>query len=476
MSVRSRFRAFRRHLAGAFKALGVPLPGAGGDLAYDVYPKGGPWWDKYRKPTSEGNSIVMAAVGWAARTFPEAPLKVWDRNRDGDSISFNHDLQLLVETPNPHYAGPLLWMGTIVDFILTGNAYWLKVRSGRGVVELWWLPSALVEPKWDSADSYIDWYDYRPKGESIRLDQADVVHFRYGLDGDNPRKGKSPLAAVLSEILTDQEATRYTQTILKNLGVPGVVLSPDEDTYASDDELNDMKDRFMERTTGSHRGEPLILTRKTNISILSFSPEQLGLKDLQRLPEERITAVLGLPAIIAGLGAGLDRSTFSNYAEAREAAYDDFITPMQRLLAAEIQTQLLPDFSRNPRLQRVGFDTSEVKILQEDQNKLALRLVTLVEGGLLTPNEARAKIGAAPADDDKGDSRLRKGTLKYVDEVEPDPTPPQLPGAGVPLLTDGTDNADGADGGDAADVADDANAKQLTLNIMKWMSEASRGT
>jgi hypothetical protein len=34
------------------------------------------------------------------------------------------------------------------------------------------------------------------------------VHFRFGLDPDDPRKGYSPLKSVLREVFTDDEAAR----------------------------------------------------------------------------------------------------------------------------------------------------------------------------------------------------------------------------------------------------------------------------
>jgi hypothetical protein len=124
----------------------------------------------------------------------------------------------------------------------------------------------------------------------------------------------------------------------------------------------------------------------------------MDVRNLRRIPEERVTAVLGVPAIVAGLGAGLDRSTFANFAEAREAAYESLIIPIQRLLAAEVQAQLLPEFERDFRRFRVGFDLTNVRVLQEDTNSAAQRWETLVRAGIATRAEARAYFGL-PVDD-----------------------------------------------------------------------------
>ena len=94
----------------------------------------------------------------------------------------------------------------------------------------------------------------------------------------------------------------------------------------------------------------------------------MDLKALRRIPEERVTAVFGLPAIVAGLGAGLDRSTFANFKEAREAAYESNIIPTQRLLGAELKTQLLADFVGETDTWDLEFDLARVRVLQEDED------------------------------------------------------------------------------------------------------------
>jgi hypothetical protein len=128
------------------------------------------------------------------------------------------------------------------------------------------------------------------------------------------------------------------------------------------------------------------------VDVLSFSPEKMNLKDMRRVPEERITATLGIPAIVVGLGAGLDRSTFANYAEARESAYESFIIPNQRRFAADLKSQLLPDFGDTAGV-AIQFDTSGVRVLQDDENAKAQRWINLVNGGLAMVSEGRNAVG-----------------------------------------------------------------------------------
>jgi phage portal protein BeeE len=138
---------------------------------------------------------------------------------------------------------------------------------------------------------------------------------------------------------------------------------------------------------------------KTEVTTLSWSPEQMNLRELRRIPEERVSAVLGIPAIVAGLGAGLDRSTYSNMAEAREMAWESGLIPIQRLIADDLSSQLLPDFD-DDKMAEVFFDYSDVRVLQADATDLARRWRELVQGSIAKRSEARAALGLPVEDGD----------------------------------------------------------------------------
>lgn len=350
-----------------------------------------------------GSSIVMACVNWICRTFPEAPLQVERRNSDGQwEIVPDHAMTLLLENPNPYYSGALMSMAVEADYAITGNAYQLKVRSGAGVpVQLWWAPSSTIEPKGSKDGTiFIEKYIYTIDGVEYPLDPADVVHHRFGLDPANPRKGRSPLATLLRELFTDDEAAAFTATLLKNLGVPGLMITPDEaNVEITQEDADGIREEADSRLTGDGRGSTVVLSTKAKITKLSFSPQEMDLKALRRIPEERVSGVLGIPAIVAGLGAGLDRSTFANMEEARAMAYESNIIPRQRLQAADYKTQLLPDFGDTKGL-RVSYDLTQVRVLQDDQDKLYTRMSEGVRGGYVTIAEARSKVGLAVQDSD----------------------------------------------------------------------------
>jgi HK97 family phage portal protein len=419
----------------------IPETKAAGDMHFG---RGGTRWSvgigsteyDYRSSVgdSRGNAAVMACVKWACRTFPEAPTVVETRTAKGWEQSDEHPLLSLLASPNPYYSGLHLWSATLADWMLSGNAYWIKRRTGVGrPAEIWWIPSSIMEPKWpDDGFTFIGWYDYTVEGQVYPIDPADVVHFRDGFDPQNIRKGLSPLAALLREIATDNEAANWTASMLRNVGVPSVVLSPDGDYEVDNDAAEEARDRWVARTTGDRRGGPIFMSGSTKVSVLSFSPEQMQMRDQRRIPEERVSAIFGTPAVVVGLGAGLDRSTYSNMAEAREAAYESMLIPTQRLFAADLNTQLLPDFGDSTRL-RVGFDLSQVRVLQADQNALHERARGDLLGGLLKLNEAREMVGKDPLPGKDGDIFYIPGSVTptvATDLIPPEPKP--VPAALMP--------------------------------------------
>jgi HK97 family phage portal protein len=374
---------------------------------------------KYDYATAAGdgrsNAAVMACVRWVQRALPEAPLVVVERNADGELTPVpEHPLQAKLDTPNPHYSGLHLISALVADLMLTGNAYALKVRSGRGTVaELWWVPSSMIEPRWaDDGSEYIGWYEYAVDGRLVEIAPSEVIHIRQGFDPNNIRKGLSDLACLLREIATDNEAANWTAAMVRNVNPPGVVISPaDKDAQPSQADLDDVKAKYKERFGGDNRGEPLVMQGPTQVQVLSFSPEQMNLREIRNIPEERITAVFGIPAAVVGLGTGLEQTKVgATMSEQREQAYESCLIPLQRLIAAELQMQLVPDFG-NPARLRVRFDLSEVRVLQDDQNALHTRAREDLKAGLLTLNQALGMIGEEPLSGPEGDVRFLPKTV-----------------------------------------------------------------
>ena len=389
-------------------------------------------FDYQREVAPMLNSAVTACVHWFMRSFPEAPICVYANYDEMTEKVKPHPATDLLARPNQYYSGSLLMMSVIADYLVNGNAYIMKVRNLQNqVIQLWYTPAALIKPAYKKEDptTFISHYEYRPVGAKIDVEPEDVIHLRWGLDPQNNREGLSPLKAVLREIFTDDEAANYSASLLKNMGVAGLFIVPrDGSVNLSREAAEVMKDKFKERFTGDRRGEPFVSNMPLDIQNISFSPSEMNLRDVRTIPEERVCAALGVPAIVAGLGAGLSRSTFSNMSEAREMAYENGIIPVQRLIATDLTTQLMPEFETATNFM-FGFENDKIRILQEDRTSEANRASTLYQGGVITRAEARLLTGFEATDND---NIFRAPT--NLNEVDRDDRAPLAQSGGQPQL------------------------------------------
>jgi len=389
-------------------------------------------FDYQREVAPMLNSAVTACVHWFMRSFPEAPICVYANYNETTEKIKPHPATELLRLPNQYYSGTTMMMSVIADYLVNGNAYIMKVRNLQNqVIQLWYTPAALIKPAFRKNDptTFISHYEYRPIGSKIDVDPEDVIHLRWGLDPQNNREGLSPLKAVLREIFTDDEAANYSASLLKNMGVAGLFIVPrDGSVNLSREAAEVMKDKFKERFTGDRRGEPFVSNMPLDIQNISFSPSEMNLRDVRTIPEERVCAALGVPAIVAGLGAGLSRSTFSNMSEAREMAYENGIIPVQRLIATDLTTQLMSEFETANNFE-FGFENDNIRILQEDRTAEANRASTLFQGGVITRGEARLMTGF---ESEEIDNVFRAPT--NINEVDRDERAPLAQAGGQPQL------------------------------------------
>jgi phage portal protein BeeE len=81
------------------------------------------------------------------------------------------------------------------------------------------------------------------------------VHFRFGKDPNNLLRGFSPLAAVMREVYTDDQAANFTAAILKNLGIIGVIFSPKDGTIPKE-QAKKLKDYVQRISRGTSARRP----------------------------------------------------------------------------------------------------------------------------------------------------------------------------------------------------------------------------
>ncbi len=382
------------------------------------------WETEQLKEIGDGsaNSAVIACLNVLSTAFSEPTLNVVKEDTFGNIEKLNnHPISGLYARPNPFMSAGLLNHYIVLAVNTVGDAFLYKNRNKLGqVVELVPLMPSMVQVRGNETE-LITHYEYYQtgSGEPLILPVGDVVHIRQGIDPNDHRRGHAPLKGVLREILGDEAAGQWSAALLHNMAVPGVVLSPRNDSLGGPtrEEAEAISESYKTKFGGANRGAPMVLSGSMNVDIVSFSPDQMKLQELRRLPEERISAVLGVPAILAGLGAGLDSATYNNTRELREFFTEQKLIPMWKTVSNELTHQLLiPDYKDTSS--KCEFDYSQVRALQEDMDELYKRVNTGVQGGWITIGEARKVVGLEA--DEKHNIYLRPlNTVQITEDGQP---------------------------------------------------------
>ena len=361
----------------------------------------------------EGNSAALACLNVLGTAFSEPPLKVYLKTQEGEQYVDNHPAQVLLDNPNPNMTANLMNNYIVTSVAVYGDAFLLKLRNESGqVLQLIPLLADMVEVKGND-EKLITKYVYKQKGNTLEIPPEDMIHLRERIDPRNHRRGLSPLRSVMVEILGDAAASQMAAALVKNTGVPSVVISPKNDLAMTSDEAENIAEVFGRRFGGENRGRPLVISGgEVDIQTLSFSPKDLEIGKLRYINEERISAVLGVPAILAGLGAGLERATYSNAKELREFFTEQKLIPMWNHFANEFTKQLLlEDYESNPAY-CFKYDLSNVRALSQDEDATMERIVQGYNAGFITVNEAR-QANQLPALDN-GDYFVRNMSVAEV--------------------------------------------------------------
>lgn len=349
-------------------------------------------------------SSVFAPIGfWMQRSFMEATPMVYRKIRGGKLRDLpDHEFLKLLQRPNPFYSMKQLFGGAIWDYMTDGNGYWIKLRRQKGsipwyenvvgeVEAIYWAPTATIMPVGDEYE-FLKGYQYQTAGKTVLIAPENVIHFRHGLDPEDPRRGLSPLRSQLNELAADSKASSMMARLLHNMGIPGLLLSPkNQDLGYGGQSAETIKQIVIDKTTGSKMGEPMVFTMPTDLQQFGFEPRRMELGGLRNTAEERICAVFGIQAPVLGYSAGLESTKVgATLKEYRRLSYMNGVIPVQDDFAAEIERAFEREYDGGLLFY---WNRDEVDALAEDR---ALKVSTAVEGwtnDLMTMGEAREDIG-----------------------------------------------------------------------------------
>jgi HK97 family phage portal protein len=381
----------------------------------------------FRSLVAEGmksNGVVFACISALAMGYQEPPLVAYRYGVGGkadEPLSRSHPLQRLLSRPNAQMSCTELSRQSMTFRAISGNAYYFKVRGPGGLVtELIPYHDGHITPI-QGRGPLVDHYEYQDEatGQIRRIAVEDIVHLQWMPDPERPWTGMGPIQAVAREVQTDAEARSYAFSLLKNNAVPSILIKMPKDRILNDEEFARQREQWRETYSGENRGGVGILEGGAEVEVLGMRLDQLGQEALSRISETRICSAMRVPAIVAGVDAGLQRSTFANYREAMEA-FADTLVQFWHADAKELTMELCPEFGLSEDYY-IDYDLTRVSAFLERQHRQRVWAVEAAKEGIIKRNEARILCGLEP-DEVMGDRYLLHNSDGSEPEMLPAPT------------------------------------------------------
>lgn len=426
------FGALARVIPESKTAIGATVP---------TWQQGTPQYQKesYYRYALEGysrNEIVFACIEELATSAAEPRMQALDAKREPIE---SHPILDLLDRPNPFLDRFQFWATVIMHLSISGNAYIEKVRSAAGQVkELWLLrPDRMfIIP---DERRFVGGYEYRIAEQVKRLDADDVIHIRTRNPLDD-YYGLPPLAVAAGRVDTDNAMRAFTGAFFRNAGVPAGMLTISKQVKESERQI--IKDRFRNEAGGAAGWHSLMVLDNTEATFTAMG-QPLGerglvLPELDEISETRIAMAFGVPQELIGARLSM-RGQRSAAREARAGFWDETLVPLYQMLCEPLNVGLVPEFSG---VDRVEFDLSTVRALQEDEDAKSTRVLAQMAAGVISYQEARVDLGREP-DFEPGAILILPDNLSPLPVEQLTAPPPPDPATALPPGQPGTNGTNG---------------------------------
>jgi HK97 family phage portal protein len=371
------------------RGFGVVGAGSAGVVKYQDYDVRSLIDEGYRK-----NVIVSACISMIATSAPEAPLRIYKETTEGLILDENHWFNKLIKKPNDAHSSFELWEYVHTYLQSGGASYFELVRAGNNpsgeVLEMYPLrPDRIrVVP---GVEDYIERYEYWVDGQVITYEPWEIMPVKLP-DPLDEFNGLAPLKRVMRELGIDNEATDFTKTFFDNAAVPYGLLTTDQ--KISEPEADRVRYRWQKWFMGAKRFMVAVLGQNMKYEQMGLSFKDMEFESLRSMTETRLCAAFGVDPVLLPSWVGIKHGgKYSNYAEARLHLWQETIIPILKRIESKITAELLEEGVV------AKFDLSEVKALQENENKKAERVGALYDKGIIKRNEAREDMGYDPDPD-----------------------------------------------------------------------------
>lgn len=349
-------------------------------------------------------AIVYACVMLYCRAISQCLPKHLKRGADGgDVLQATSPAAAVLRYPNSYETWTQFVFQVVACLLFDGEALALKVRDARGqVVELHRIPrrnwSIHVEP-----ESRAIFYGVNEselyQAPAMLAPARDVVHFRqhcprHPLIGESPIKAAA-LAAGVTVALSKSQLAFFTQ-----LSRPSGILSTEQ--TLTKDQMAQLRAAFAEQSKAWQQGGTPILSNGLKWQGVNVTQADSQLIEQQRLSGVDVARVFGVPMALLAESAGAQAGT--------EALISSWLSVGLGSVIENIERSLDRAFDLGPA-EFVQLDPGP--LLRVDFAGRIEGYVKAVQGGVMTPNEARGNEGLPRVEG--GDSAYLQRQMTAID-------------------------------------------------------------
>jgi len=276
-------------------------------------------------------------------------------------------LNLLNYNPNPFQSAQEFRTAIFSDLVLDGNIF--MYYDGA---HLYHLPATNVQIQPDEK-TFIKSYTYN---NSITFKPTEIIHIK-DLNSESIYRGASRLESASRSMQIMYKMQNFQDSFFENGAIPGIVLTSDN-TLSAQAKEKTIQNWIAKYNPKNGAKRPMILDSGLKPSnLLNTSFQDMDFDNSIKSHDSKILKAIGVPPIL------LDGGNNANISPNLRLFYLETVMPTIRRYTSALERYF-------------GYDidaiTSNVSSLQPELKDIATYHSTLVNAGILTPNEAREEL------------------------------------------------------------------------------------
>ena len=349
-------------------------------------------------------SAVWSCVRLITETVGSLPLHMYrrtDAGRERVTDGVLHDL--LLGSPNALMTPLEFREAMTTQLALWGNAYAVIERRGDRIVSIKPLQAGMVTPKREAGTVT---YHFQTNSGTHVFAKERILHIKgFGTDGVI---GLSPLQYAAQSLGVTVAAERHAAHTYTSGGQPSGVLTVDK--FLNPEQREQLRGIYENVTESDGLW---VLEGGTQYQAISIPPDDLQMLETRRFQLSEIARIFRVPSYLIN-----DSEKSTSWGTGIEQQNLGFLTYTIRPYLCRWESALCHALLSREERRELFFEHQVEGLLRADSAGRAQFLSTMVQNGLMTRNEGRAKENLAPVEG--GDELTVQVNLTPVD---------QLPGA-----------------------------------------------